>query len=59
MVWFAPVSRSSGGRSAVSSNSGAHDSCASTAAGSKFATAVPELVITADARPEPFPTPSA
>ena len=55
MVWLALVSRSSGGLSAVSSSSGAHDSCASTAAGSRFATAVPEDVITAAALPDPFP----
>ena len=59
MVWLALVSRSSGGLSAVSSSSGAHDSCASTAAGSRFATAVPEDVITAAAFPDPFPYPNA
>ena len=46
MVWFAPVSRSSPGRSAVSSSMGTRDRLASTTAGSRFATAVPEDVIT-------------
>mmetsp|Transcript_7475 Transcript_7475/g.33732 ORF Transcript_7475/g.33732 Transcript_7475/m.33732 type:complete len:264 (+) Transcript_7475:3762-4553(+) len=59
IVWFAPLSRNSGGRSAVSNRSGAFDSHASTAAGSKFATAVPDDVITAAARPLPRPYPSA
>jgi|TARA_B110000977_G_scaffold196592_1_gene277263 hypothetical protein len=62
MVWFAPVSRSSGGRSAVNNNSGALLALASTAAGSKLATAVPLLVMThapADEDPAPLPTPKA
>eukprot|EP00983_Pelagomonas_calceolata_P076649 1153509-Pelagomonas_calceolata.AAC.1 len=43
MVWLAPVSRSSPGRSAVTSSRGTPDSDASTTAGSRLATAVPEL----------------
>ena len=39
MVWFAPVPRSSGGRSAVSSSSGTPDSSASITAGWKLAAA--------------------
>lgn len=46
IVWLAPVSRSSAGRSAVSMSSGTLDCAASTTAGSKFATAVPEDVTT-------------
>ena len=47
IVWLAPVSRSSGGRSAVSSSSGTPLSAASTAAGSRLAAAVPDVQITA------------
>mmetsp|Transcript_7779 Transcript_7779/g.28617 ORF Transcript_7779/g.28617 Transcript_7779/m.28617 type:complete len:224 (+) Transcript_7779:3601-4272(+) len=50
IVWFAPVSRSSYGRSAVSNNKGVELSEASTTAGSKFATAVPLLQMTAAGR---------
>lgn len=46
MVWFAPVSRSSPGRSAVSSSSGTPAWLASTTAGSRLATAVPDDVTT-------------
>ena len=44
MVWFAPMSRSSGGRSAVSAMSGMRDSDASTMDGSRLAAAVPDEV---------------
>ena len=46
MVWLAPVSRSSPGRSAVKRSSGTRDMEASTTAGSRLATAVPDEVIT-------------
>jgi hypothetical protein len=46
MVWLAPQSCSSPGRSAVSSSSGTPAWLASTTAGSRLATAVPLLVIT-------------
>ena len=62
MVWFAPEPLSSGGLSAVSSRSGELLSAASTAAGSRLATAVPLLVMTAAPAapaPAPLPTPSA
>ena len=59
IVWFAPVPRSSCGRSAVRMIRGVPLSLASTAAGTRFAVAVPLLVMTAAGRPEPFPTPSA
>src|ERR687889_2803717 len=51
MVWFAPVWRSSGGRSAVSRIMGTPSVAASTTAGSPLATAVPEVVIHAAGRP--------
>lgn len=52
MVWLAPVSRSSPGRSAVRSSKGTPLCDASTTAGSRFATAVPDDVInTAGALP--------
>jgi len=43
MVWFAPRSRSSGGRSAVRTTSGTRASRASVTAGPKFTAAVPEV----------------
>ena len=46
-VWLAPVSRSSGGRSAVRRRRGTRSVAASTTAGSRLATAVPEVTITA------------
>ena len=46
MVWLAAVSRSSPGRSAVTSSRGVRLWEASTTAGSRFATAVPEDVTT-------------
>src|SRR5215210_1206012 len=51
MVWFAPVWRSSGGRSAVSRTMGTPSVDASTTAGRPLATAVPEVVIQAAGRP--------
>jgi hypothetical protein len=59
MVWLAPVSRSSTGLSAVSSSSGTWERDASTTAGSRLATAVPELVMTAAGVPEARPKPRA
>ena len=46
MVWLAPVSLSSAGRSADKSSMGTLDWLASTTDGSRLATAVPEVVIT-------------
>ena len=46
-VWLAPVSRSSGGRSAVRRRRRPRSVAASTTAGSRLATAVPEVTITA------------
>ena len=58
-VWLAPVSRSSGGRSAVRRRSGTPSASASTAAGSRLATAVPLVVTTAAGRPVARPHPKA
>lgn len=59
IAWFAPQSRSSGGRSAAKTSSGVRVIRASTTAGSALATAVP-LVITATAgTPVDFAMPSA
>jgi len=58
-VWLAPVPRSSGGRSAVSSSSGTADSSASITAGWKFAAAVPDVHTTATGRPLALARPSA
>ena len=59
MVWLAPAARSSGGRSAVSSSKGTESIAASTTAGSRLATAVPEVVMTAAGRPVARAWPSA
>src|SRR5918993_1347692 len=59
MVWFAPVWRSSGGRSAVSRTMGTPSVAASTTAGRPLATAVPEVVIQAAGRPVARAWPSA
>ena len=59
MVWFAPTPRSSGGRSAVSSSSGTPAWCASSAAGSRFAAAVPDVQITTAGMRVSRPMPSA
>ena len=58
-VWLAPQCLSRAGRSAVSSNSGTAPLSASTTAGSRLATAVPEVVTTAVGRPSPRPSPTA
>src|SRR3984885_3996599 len=59
IVWLAPVPRSSGGRSAVSTSSGTADSSASMTAGWKFAAAVPEVHTTATGRRDTLARPSA
>ena len=59
IVCPAPTSRSSGGRSAVSTISGTRASCASTTAGSSSATAVPDVHVMATGRPEAFASPTA
>src|SRR3712207_2657799 len=59
MVWLAPVSRSSGGRSAVRRIMGTASVAASTTAGRPLATAVPEVVIQAAGRPEARAKPRA
>ena len=59
IVWFAPVWRSSAGRSAVRTISGRALNQASSTAGSRFATAVPEVVITGTGAPPPLASPSA
>ena len=59
IVWFAPVPRSKGGRSAVSSTSVARDGDASTTAGRSSAAAVPLVHATATGRPVAFARPSA
>jgi hypothetical protein len=53
MAWFAPVCRSSGGRSAVSSSSGTSPVSASTTAGCRLATADPLVTTTGAGRPWP------
>ena len=58
-VWFAPVPISCGGRSAVSTSSGTPACDASSTAGCRFATAVPDVVTTGTARPERSARPSA
>src|SRR3954453_7681535 len=55
----APTSRSSGGRSAVSTSSGTPASWASTTAGRKFAAAVPEVHVIPAGVPVAFATPRA
>src|SRR5918998_2649500 len=59
MVWFAPVGRSSGGRSAVKRIAGTPSVAASTTAGSRLATAVPEVVIQAAGSPVARACPTA
>mmetsp|Transcript_15257 Transcript_15257/g.43420 ORF Transcript_15257/g.43420 Transcript_15257/m.43420 type:complete len:278 (+) Transcript_15257:5886-6719(+) len=59
IVWLAPLSRSSAGRSAVSNRRGTSDCDASTTDGKRFATAVPDEVITAQGLPVALPWPSA
>ncbi len=55
MAWLAPTSRSHGGRSAESTSSGTPPWCASSTAGCRLATAVPEVVTTTAGRPDPGP----
>mmetsp|Transcript_47577 Transcript_47577/g.110942 ORF Transcript_47577/g.110942 Transcript_47577/m.110942 type:complete len:231 (-) Transcript_47577:1487-2179(-) len=59
ITWFAPVSRNSCGLSAVSNRIGIAAAAASTTAGSKFATALPEVTIMAVGAPAAFAHPSA
>ncbi len=51
VVWFAPVPRSSCGRSALTTRSGTSPWEASRTAGCRFATAVPDVVTTAAGTP--------
>ena len=59
MAWLAPVPRSSGGRSAVSTSSGTRARSASSTAGWKLAAAVPEVHSTTTARPDRLAAPRA
>ena len=59
IVWPAPIPRSSGGRSAVSTISGTADSSASQTAGWKLAAAVPEVQSIATGVPLACAAPSA
>src|SRR5215472_14628949 len=59
MAWLAPTSRSSGGRSAVSTSSGVREWWASITAGWSSAAAVPEVQRTATGRPADLAMPSA
>ena len=59
IVWPAPIPRSSGGRSAVSTISGTADSSASQTAGWKLAAAVPEVQSIATGAPLAWAAPSA
>ena len=57
--WPAPTSRSSGGRSAVSTISGTRACQASITAGWRLAAAVPEVQVTTTGRPLAFAMPRA
>src|SRR5699024_944029 len=59
MVCMAPLPRSSGGLLAVRALTGTPDCAASTIAGWRLATAVPEVTTTGTAEPEPAARPSA
>src|SRR4051812_33860058 len=59
IAWPAPTSRSSGGRSAVSTISGTRASYASTTAGWRLAAAVPEVQVTATGLPLALASPRA
>ena len=59
IVWLAPLSRSSAGLSAVRSSKGTSDWDASTTAGNRLATAVPDDVMTAQGLPVALPCPRA
>ena len=59
MVWLAPVPRNSGGRLAVSASTGTPECAASTIAGCRLATAVPEVTTTGTGRLDPSANPRA
>jgi hypothetical protein len=59
MAWPAPTSRSSGGRSAVSTISGTRACQASCTAGARLAAAVPDVQVTTAGRPLALAMPSA
>src|SRR5918997_1939531 len=59
IVWLAPVPITSGGRSALSTSSGTPAYDASSTAGCRFATAVPDVVQTGTGRPDRSASPSA
>src|SRR5690554_4807141 len=59
MAWLAPTPLSSGGRSAETTTSDTPELSASTTAGTRFATAVPDVVTTAAGRPVAFAHPRA
>ena len=59
IVWLAPVPIIAGGRSALSTSSGTPACDASSTAGCRFATAVPDVVHTGTGRPERTAIPSA
>ena len=59
MVWGAPQSRSSAGRSAVTTISGTRDWRASSTAGWKWAAAVPDVHSTTTGRPDALAAPRA
>jgi hypothetical protein len=59
MAWLAPVPRSSGGRSAVSTSNGTAASPASTTGACRLAAAVPEVQTTATGRPLALASPRA
>ncbi len=59
VVWLAPMPRNSGGLSAVSSTMGTPPWSASRTAGRRFATAVPDVQITAAGKPVSSPMPRA
>ena len=59
VVWFERMPRSSAGRSAEQMMSGTPEWCASSTAGCRFATAVPDVVTTTAGRPDSIAVPSA
>ena len=59
VVWFERMPRSSAGRSAEQTMSGTPEWCASSTAGCRFATAVPDVVTTTAGRPDSIAVPSA
>ncbi len=58
MAWFAPTSRSSGGRSAVMTTSGVREWNASTTAGWNSAAAVPDVQSSATGLPVALASPT-